>query len=150
MYTNTITLFNRYKSPLGDVWYSKILKNVDLIVDKAAINARYGAESSDTAKLHVRYDGLNEDLFVGGYNYYPPKMWEDLPNDDLVQAITFRSGQSFDFFIEGEYEFLTPIDDNDYKDGFYNYMNKEYDNVFVISSVSSPYKVIKHFEIMGK
>lgn len=150
MYTETITLFNRYTSTQGDYWYPKVLENVDLIVDKAAINAKYGTDSSDTAKLHVKYKTVNGNVDINDYTYYPPKAWEDLTNDELATAITFRSGQSFDFFVLGAFQYTEPIDDSKYRNGFYDYMNKEYDNVFAISSASNPYKVIKHFEIMGK
>ena len=34
--------------------------------------------------------------------------------------------------------------------GFYDYMNKKYDNVFSISNVGGPYRLIPHFEIGGK
>lgn len=151
MYTNTITIFNRYSSLQGDFWYAKVIENVDLIVDKAAINAKYGTDSTDTAKLHVKY-ALDEEnkINISGYRYYPPKEWENLTNDMLETAITFRSGQKFDFFVEGALEFDAPIDDSNYRNGFYDYMNKQYDNVFAISSSSSPYTIIKHFEIMGK
>lgn len=151
MYESKITVFNRYVTKQGEYWYAKVLSNVDLIVDKAAVNAVYGTESSDTAKLHIKYENNGEDVVIDGvYKYYPPKAWENLTNDRLEDAITFRSGKDFDFFMEGEYIAENPIDDSEYKDGFYNYINKEYDNVFAISSASNPYKVIKHFEIMGK
>ena len=47
-----------------------------------------------------------------------------------------------------------PVDDADYTDrryeGFYAFMNAEKDFVYLISSVGGPYKVIPHFEILGK
>ena len=42
-----------------------------------------------------------------------------------------------------------PIADADYRNGFYNYMNKHYDNVFAISTVSK-FNLIPHFEIGAK
>ena len=42
-----------------------------------------------------------------------------------------------------------PICDNDYKSGFFNYMNKTYDNVFAITTVSK-FNLIPHFEIAAK
>lgn len=55
MYTDTITLFNRKEGAEGDTWYPSVIRNVDLNMDDAAIAAKYGAESSDRAILHVRY-----------------------------------------------------------------------------------------------
>lgn len=39
-----------------------------------------------------------------------------------------------------------PISDDDYRIGFYNYMNKTHDNVFAISTVSK-FNLIPHFEV---
>lgn len=151
MYKDTITVFNRYHKSTGDIWYPKVLTGVDLVNDRAAITAKYGADSSDRAKLHVRYkkDELGR-IQIGNYTFLNPKQWESLPNEEMGDYITFETGQYFDFFMEGEYKVDTPIEDDDYKEGFYNFIVKNYDNVFAITSVSSPYTLIKHFEIMGK
>lgn len=42
------------------------------------------------------------------------------------------------------------VNDEDYRDGFYHYMNAAKDFVFKITSVGGPYTVIPHFEILGK
>lgn len=158
MYADTITLFNRYSSSLGDVWYPTVLHNVDFNADKAAIIAKYGAESQDTAKLHVRYTIDNDSILIptDGINSKPyllPKEWEQQSNDDLPESITFTAGQDFDFFWHGEWSDTTPIADSDYEtgsdSGFYDYMNRSYDEVFVITSVAQ-YSVIPHFEVMAQ
>ena len=41
------------------------------------------------------------------------------------------------------------IDDDDFKGGFFNYMNKTYDEVFAITNVSK-FNLIPHFEITAK
>ena len=151
MYSETITLFNRYHSRLRDMWYPHILNNVNLIVDKASILAKYGAETSDKAKLNISYDNMNGTYYIDGIPYLPPKEWAKLTNDKLADHITFNSDSNyFDFFILGEYKSTDTIIDDDYVEGFYNYMQKENDFCYAITSVSSPYKVIPHFEIMAK
>ena len=54
--------------------------------------------------------------------------------------------------MEGKYP-ETVIADEDYtsrtNNGFYDYLNKKMDNVFLITSVGS-YTLIPHFEIGGK
>jgi hypothetical protein len=68
----------------------------------------------------------------------------------LATSLTFSDGQEFDFFIAGEWGDGSPISDDAYGiDGFYNYMNRTFDNVFAITSVGGPYTVIPHFEITG-
>ena len=49
----------------------------------------------------------------------------------------------------GEYPMQNPINDDDYRNGFFEEVKKEYDYVFAITSVAK-YTVIPHFEITGK
>lgn len=127
-----------------------MLSGVDLIIDKAANVAKTGLDSADTANLHVKYHTVDGTVMVGDKPYLPPKEWGKQPNDELEESITFASG---DFFMQGEYA-ETPILDSDYSDrvnsGFYNYMNKRHDYVFLITTVGGPYTLIPHFEIGGK
>ena len=149
MYIDTVTIFNRYRSTLGDIWYPTVLKGVNLQIDKAAIIAKYGPESSDSAMLGIKYTLSDGKIMVGDKQYYLPTDWEYLPNDEHPDTITFRSGTNFDFFYAGEWKDENPISDNDFTNGYYNYMNSTYDNVFAISSVAK-YSVIPHFEITGR
>lgn len=150
MFTDTITVFNYYKDSLKNVtWYPTVVHGVNLLIDKAAIIAKYGAESKDNAVLNIHYQTVDGQIMVDGKPYLPPKEWERQTNDKLADSITFTSGTDFDFFMLGEYPTTTPIADDDYIDGFYNHVNDEYDYVFSISSVAK-YTTIPHFEIMGK
>lgn len=148
MYSDTITLFNRYESRLGDMWYPTVIKGVNLNIDKAAIIAKYGAESKDNAVLNIRYKVADGNVVIADKVYFPPKEWDRQTNDKLAESLTFTSGKDFDFFMFGEYESTEPIADDDYIDGFYNYVNDNYDYVFAITSAAQ-YSVIPHFEIMG-
>ncbi len=148
MHDKTITLFNHYKSRLGDMWYPTVIRGVNLNMDKAAIMAKYGTESNDKAILNIHYQTAEGQIMVGGKPYLPPKEWSNQTNDKLPESITFASGKDFDFFMLGEYPTTEPISDDDYIDGFYNHVNDKYDYVFAITSVAQ-YSVIPHFEIMG-
>lgn len=150
MYVDTITLFNRKESRLGDTWYPSILRNVNVNIDKAAILAKYGAETQDNAVLHVRYTQNGDNKIVGEKPWLPPKQ---LANRDAYgNVITFTDGARFDFFWLGEWDGEEPINDADYTaDGdFYTHMNRTHDYVYAITSVAGPYSVIPHFEILGK
>ena len=149
MYSDKITLFNHYKSRLGDMWYPTVIDGVNLLIDKAAIVAKYGAESKDNAILNIHYHTVDGQVFVDGKPYLPPKEWERQTNDMLAESITFASGTDFDFFMLGEYPVKEHIKDEDFKNGFFEEVKKEYDYVFSITSVAK-YSVIPHFEIMGK
>lgn len=149
MFSDTVTVFNRYKSRLGDMWYPTVIHGVNLLIDKAAIVAKYGAESKDNAVLNIHYQTVDGQIMVGGKPYLFPKEWDRQTNDKLAESITFTSGTDFDFFMLGEYPTTNPIADDDYLDGFYNQVNSEYDYVFAISSVGGPYTTIPTFQIMG-
>lgn len=146
MYQDTITLFNRKTGDRGqpDTWYPTVIQGVNLNIDRAAILAKYGAESQDNAMLSIRYENGPADPEVAGKPWMPPKEW-----DKTIDSITFTSGNNFDFFWKGEWTGEI-VNDSDYgTEGFYNYMNRSHDYVFVVSSVAM-YSVIPHFEIMGK
>lgn len=150
MYTDVITVFNSYEDSLGNVtWYPSVIRGVNLLIDKSAIVAKYGAESKDNAILNIHFDKVNEQIMVDGKNYLPPKEWERQTNDKLADSITFVSGTDFDFFMLGEYPMQGPINDDEYRNGFFEEVKKEYDYVFAITSVAK-YTVIPHFEITGK
>lgn len=151
MYSEKITLFNHYKSRLGDMWYPTVIDGVNLLIDKAAIMAKYGAESKDTAMLSIHYHKEDGQIMIDGKPYLSPKEWERQTNDKLADSITFTSGTDFDFFMLGEYPTTDPIADEDFDNegGFYNYMNDNYDYVFAITSVGGPYTAIPTFQIMG-
>lgn len=155
MYSDVITLFNRRKQDGGDVWYPTILRGVDLNADRGAIIAKYGEQSTDNASLHIKYSISEDKPVVTGHDgegnalektYYPPKEWARL--ESFFDTITFGDGNEFDFFALGEWA-DEPIQDNDYVDGLYNYMNSRYDHVYAITSVAK-YSVIPHFEILAR
>ena len=150
MFKDTITVFNSYEDSLKNItWYPTVIRGVNLLIDKAAIIAKYGAESKDNAILNIHYHTVDGQVFVDGKPYLPSKEWERQTNDMLAESITFASGTDFDFFMLGEYPVKEPIKDEDFKNGFFEEVKKEYDYVFSITSVAK-YSVIPHFEIMGK
>ena len=149
MYNETITLFNRYSNREGDSWYPTVIRGVNLNIDRAAIIAKYGGQSADSAVLNVHYLLEDGNKIVANKPWLPPKAWEEQTNDELGTSLTFKGGNAFDFFYVGEWSDTAPISDGDYNEGFYTYMNKRYDYVFAITSVGM-YTVIPHFEILGK
>lgn len=151
MYTDAVTFYNKYTDQNDQIyWYPHILEDVDLTVDKAANIAKTGLDNADTAKLHVKYSGNDDQIMVGGIQWLSPKIWTARPNDELGEYITFASG---DFFVEGKHDDGV-IKDSDYstriEGGLYDYMNRRYDNVFMVTQIGGPYDLIPHFEIGGK
>ena len=76
------------------------------------------------------------------------KEWRRQVNDLLDDTITFEASDDC-FFWEGVWN-SGQVNDEDYRGGFYAYMNNRYDFVYLVSSVGGPYSVIPHFEILGK
>lgn len=153
IYSKIITLFNYYESATtrDAYWYPHVLSDVDLITDKGAILKKYGPDATDNAQLHIRYTVQNGDITITDKDgkilpYVPPKEWKQQINNALEDTITF-SDESF--FWEGEWTGGT-VTDSDYRNGFYQYMNENKDNVFKITSGGGPYTLIPHFEILGK
>lgn len=148
MYSDTVTVFNRYRSRLGDMWYPTVLFNVNLNIDRASIVSRYGENAKDNAVLNVKYKNIGKFKVIEGKPYILPKEWSEQVNDALGSTVTFADGEYFDFFIEGMYP-EQPIADDDYENGFFDYISEKYDHVFAITSVSE-FSVIPHLEITGK
>lgn len=163
MYNDIVTVFNFYKSSTASTWYPHVLTGVDLVTDKGQMLQRYGADSTDTAELHVSYiETDNQKTIVDGRTglpilnnvgdplvWLPPKEWSKQVNDVLDDTITFSTDS---FFLYGEWKGGS-VNDVDYSSfrysGFFDYMNQNYDYVFKITSVGGPYTVISHFEIRG-
>ena len=141
MYKDTVTVFNRKDGGRvqGDVWLPTVIKNANLVIDKAVINNQYGPESSDNAVLNVRYRMDGDTVVVAGKPWMPPMEW-----DKTMDSLTFANG---DFFMAGEW--LGGIGMDTETEGFYEKMLRSCDYVFLITSVSK-LSVIPHFEIVGK
>lgn len=152
LYKQTVTLFNRVASKSGDVvWYPRLLTGVHLITDHSATWNNYGGQQSDNVRLHVRYtpraDGR---AVIAGKVYVNRKEWKELESVSGFITFSYGDDNDFDFFMEGKYDTMSAINDAEYsRNGFYNYMNKNYENVFAITSVSK-YNLIPHFEIMAR
>lgn len=157
MYSDIVTIFNFYESNTAAIWYPHVLSGVHLETDRGQIMKLYGPDSTDNAQLHIPFVDKDRKRVVVDASrkelpWLPPKEWRKQVNDLLDDSITFNP--TTDFFMAGAWDGDGPVDDADYTDrryeGFYAFMNAEKDFVYLISSVGGPYKVIPHFEILGK
>lgn len=144
MYTDDITLFNRVPGDRGepDTWLPTVIKGVNINIDRAAILAKYGAQCQDKAAVNIHYEMSGGQIIVAGKRFQPSKEWSQ-----TADTLTFTPAK--DFFWAGEWDGGV-VSDADYgTEGFYGYVNRTKDNVFLISSVAR-YSAIPHFEVMGK
>ena len=146
LYTDTVTIFNRKEGGRmeGDVWYPTVVKCCRLSIDRAAIMQKYGPTSADNAELSIVYTQEDGNIMIAGKKYVLPKEYEKLENPE--DHITFASS---DIFWEGEWTQGISVDADYGMESFYSYMNRVYDHVFTISSASR-FKMIPHFELLGK
>ena len=147
IYKQTVTVFNRVVEGESTKWYATVISGVHLVIDQSIIVATYGEQSSDNALLHIRYKDINGEAVVGGKTYMKPKVFR--ASGDPYWNITFAYGDEFDFIMAGAYPESGPINDDDYRNGFFNYMNKTYDDVFAITKVAK-FNLLPHFEIVAR
>lgn len=133
MYKDTITIYNRYNG----IWRGVVLDGVDINADRAAIVAKYGSDSKDNVRLHIKCAG---DALA---KYVEPNAYSGAQD-----TFTLSSGNCFTFFTEGAQSVLEGVD-ADYTDGFYDYMNATVGKCYAVTSVAR-YSVIPHWEIMGR
>lgn len=160
MYQDTITLFNLYESEeAGALWYPTVISYTQLQIDTAANLRERGPESADSASLHIRYARDGKNTIISGIisfedneaknivkPYTLPKKWACA--EDKEAAVTFTKDK--DFFYHGIWKGDAPIKDSEYgKKGFYDYMKRNEDEVFLITNVGK-YNLLPHFEIGGK
>lgn len=153
MYNDTVTLFCKYHSTSGDVWYPFVLHGVNLNMDKASIMKLHGPNSEDKAILNIAIKQDGPVLKIGEREWLPPKAWKRQTDEKLQKTITFVSGEDASFFWKGEWLDENPISDDDTqwgRNGFYHYMNSTYDYVFSVTWVGGPFHIIPHFEITAK
>ena len=151
LYKQTVTVFNRKIVGEKTYWYAVVIPNVHLIVDRSIIISTYGEQAQDNAKLHIRYtpngDGAIIAVSGGTRSYMQPKAFK--ASGVGGENITFAFGDDFDFIMEGVWSGDMVVDDDTYTKGFFNYMNRAYDNVFAITNVSK-FNLIPHFEIVAR
>lgn len=139
MFADTVTIFNYHKDKKKgiSVWYPTVLESVELQIAKGINVSKSGNETADTANLHIK---INADIRKG---YKKPKEYKALENKQ--GCFTLKPD---DFFMAGKYE-DSPVNDDDYPDGFFEYMKGGYDDVYNITTVDV-FKTIPHFEVGGK
>ena len=130
----TVTLFNRFYDGTKECWYPTLLSGVDLVVTNI-INIKQGNKAdADTAKLYV-------DDAVLQKRYLAPLVYARQEHPE--EYMTFTEGK--DYFVEGD----ATSQDTD-KANFFEYMRKQYDNIFKVASVARYEDVLPHFEVGGK
>ena len=149
LFRDTITVFCRSVENGAIFWYPRVIKNTHAVISSGASSTTRGASNTDNGMVHIMYSGGRDGACIGKYLYVLPKAWAALTPDKKEKSITFTTGEDFGFWMKGSFTEQGPISDESFRDGFYNYMNKKYDDVFAIAQCTQSY-IIPHFELVAK
>ena len=144
MHDQTVTLYN-YHAPTG-LWYTTVLENVTLTAARSSNNTQHGTTNSDTVELSIPADGNKVvDTMQGPRQYVGPKSYaaQDTP------SIYFTFWPEHDFIVSGICPLEQPVSEDDYDNGLYHEINREQDEVYMITAASF-YGLIPHFEVEGR
>lgn len=133
----TVTLFNRsYNADTEEeTYYPTLLEGVDLVETKGDNVSKSGTDSADAAKLFVDVGKMVKP-------YLSPKEWENLPEDEKPDYITFTSTK--DFFVRGDHTDVELPEESAFE-----YMRTTYDDVYKVTTVYKYDDILPHFEVGG-
>lgn len=144
LFKDVITVFNFHAK--SGLWYPTILTDAHVIAARANTHSTEGMINADSVEVQITSNvAQNVNTTEGVKSYTPPKEYAISNTPD--EYITFKP--ECDFFIEGRWDDLLPIDDDEYDEGLYNALNEAQDGVYMISSAVF-YGLIPHFEIGGR
>ena len=103
-----------------------------------------GNENANSLWLSIPLISVNNELYADGVKYLKNKRYA--ASEDKSDCFTVKKN---DFVVLGAYESDSVINDDDYKDGFFQYMKSKYDDVYNINTIDE-YKGIRHIEIGGR
>lgn len=144
LFKDVITVFNFHKK--SGCWYPTIITDTHVIASWAKNHGTEGVNNADSVAVQITSNAAqNVNSTEGSKSYTLPKEYAETNTPD--KYITFTP--ECDFFIEGRWDNLLPIDDDEYDEGLYNALNEARDGVYLISSATF-FGLIPHFEIGGK
>lgn len=144
LFRDVITVFNYHKKT--GVWYPTVINNAHIVSASASSHGVSGNTNADSVEVEVASSGTQTVVTPnGGKSYTPPKLYAVSDSPEEFFTLT----PECDFFFVGAWNDLTPVEDDDYDEGFYHDVNAEHDGVYMISSASY-FSLIPHFEIGGR
>lgn len=142
MFGRDVTIFSKQ----GAIWYPRVFNDAQVAEDRGYIRRVYGETSNEVVSVHIkRINGLAE----GKYTVYEPKAWnalQTIPTD----AVSFKDEDVIMLADWSEVDnTLSPISDDDYAKGFYNWLRKTHDCVYAITNTAK-FTALPHWEIAGR
>lgn len=145
MFDRTITLYNYKRSEA--TWRGNVINGCTLVATESASDNTRGTGSTSNVNIHVH---CNPDRTVKTQagavkRFIPPKEYQSL--NAIVNEVTFTPEVDF-IVVDRAMDELT-VDDTNFENGFYHYMNNTYDNVFMVTNATW-YNLIPHFVVGGR
>lgn len=144
LFQDVITVFN-FHAATG-FWYPTIITGAHIIAASSNTHGTDGITNADSVEVQITSNiaqGVNTS--EGVKSYTPPKEYAGLDSPETY--VTFKP--ECDFFFAGRWDDLTPIDDDEYDEGLYNYLNTTEDGIYLINSAAF-FGLLPHFEIGGR
>lgn len=142
-FEKTVTLYNFHKK--SGRWYTTVFPQSYFLDTRAASSSQHGTTSGDSANFFFHTSADKSASTTEGIKQYAyPKAYAQL--DSPAGYYTFTP--QYDFFIHGSYPLTENVSEDDYDNGLFHELNKEMDEVYMISSASF-FDLIPHFEVRG-
>lgn len=144
VFQGVITVFN-YHQKTG-TWYPTVINNAHIVSASASTHGTTGNINADSVEVQITSNRAQHVSTPSGNKSYT------LPKDYAVsntpeEYVTFTP--ECDFFFVGKWDDLTPVEDDDFDEGFYHAMNQENDGVYMINNAAY-FSLVPHFEIGGR
>ncbi len=145
MFDRTITLYNFKKA--DGMWYGNVIEGCTLTSTDSLSNTARGMNNSGNLSIHIH---CNSDKTLKNSSgalrrAVPPKEYQSLHS--VVNEITFTP--EVDFIVADRAMNELMVSDDSFENGFYNYMNQKYDDVYMITNATW-YNLIPHFVLGGR
>ncbi|MGN0605900.1 MAG: hypothetical protein ACI4JM_05210 [Oscillospiraceae bacterium] len=123
MFSNTVTVYNAVESGYETIYIPKVLENVELQINNAAVSSKTSQNSENKATLFIKPRS----------DYLPPKVWRE--SENKTDFFTLDIG---DFFVEGAVN-------SDYQE-----IKKSGENVYKITGIMPVISSnLSHWEVVG-
>ena len=144
MFDRTVTLFNFHES--DKKWYGSVIKKCSLADTYSSSKNGYGYNNAGSANIHFHCSKDKIFNTTRGTKMYLDPM-EYQKKEFVGKYLTFNPERDF-VVIDVEVEDAV-VDDSDYENGFYDFMNRNLDNVHMITNAAW-YNLLPHFVVGTK
>lgn len=142
MFDRVITLYNFRKS--NKTWYGTVISGCTLVATESSADSSRGTGSTSNVNIHVHCT-INKKLRTANKTFVSPKEYQTL--DSVDGSFTFTPEK--DFMIVGKEMTDLVVNDEDFENGFYSFINHTVDDVYMVTNATW-YSLLPHFVVGGR